>query len=260
MMVQKLLLLKSFLLIDTHRMLVTTEGIVLKYLKYGDNKIIAKIYTENFGIKSYIINSLHTKKSTTKSALFQPLTPLTLIVYNKENRQLQHLKEASCSVALKSLHTHILKSTVVVFVAEILLKTIKEEEKNAALFAYLKHFIITLEQSKSDFADYHIVFLLHLTQYLGFFPKTDTYGGDDFFDMREGKFTSLKPIHSTFIDKKAAFYFFQLLHCEYTDVHTLGLNGRMRSVLIEYIITYYRTQLEGMGTINSLDILKVVFS
>jgi len=240
-------------------MIISSKAIVLKHYKFSDNSIICKIYTEELGIKSYLINNLRSKKAQNKIALYQPLTLLDLIIYNNEKKQLQHIKEASCSEPLMTVHHQVYKSSIALFIAEVLLKTIKEEEANAAQFAFVKHFIKILDNEQKDYADFHLIFMLHFTQYLGFYPKVESYKPDSYFDMIEGKFLINRPLHATFIDTNLALYFYSLLNADYANSNTLKLNGKLRQLLLEKIIMFYKTHLEGIGNIHSTEVLKMVF-
>jgi len=239
--------------------LISSKAIVLKHYKYSENSIICKIYTEELGIKSYLINNLRSKKAQNKIAWYQSLTLLDLVVYNKEKKQLQHIKEASCSEPLMTVHCQVHKSSIALFIAEILLKTIKEEEANAALFAFIEHFIKILDKTPTDYADFHLIFMLQLTHYLGFYPKMESYTTNAYFDMIEGKFSSNKPLHATFIESNLSNYFYSLLNADYANSNTLNLNGRLRNLILENIIMYYKTHLEGIGIIHSSEVLKMVF-
>ncbi len=241
-------------------MLISTRAIVLKHYKYSENSIICKIYTEELGIKSYLINNVHNKKSKIKIGLFQPLTLLDLVVYNKENKQLQHIKEVSCTEPLMDIQFNILKSTMALFIAEIVLKTIKEEETNPVLYSFIRDFIKNFEQVRESYSDYHLIFLLNFTQYLGFYPKTESYSDMSYFDMIEGRFYLKRPLHSSYIENQLSYYMHQLLQIAYSDSKQLKLNGKIRQQLLEKIIMYYKIHLEGIGTIHSAEILKMVFS
>lgn len=241
-------------------MITATRAIVLKHFKYAENSIICKIYTEEFGVKSYIISNLRSKKAQNKIGWYQPLTLLDLIVYNKENKQLHHIKETNCSEPLMTIHNHVYKSSMALFVAEMLLKSIKEEEANAVQFAFVRHFIKNLDATPTNFTDYHLIFLLHLTQYLGFYPKVESFTEKSFFDMIEGKFVQRQPLHSTYIDQEMAGYFHMLLNADYDNTDHIKINGKIRQQLLEKIIMFYKTHLEGIGNIYSAEVLKMVFS
>jgi len=241
-------------------MITATRAIVLKHFKYAENSIICKIYTEELGIKSYIISNLRSKKAQNKISWYQPLTLLDLIVYNKENKQLHHIKEACCSEPLKTIHNHVFKSSMALFVAEILLKSIKEEEANAVQFAFVRQFIKTLDSADAHFADYHLVFMLHLTQYLGFYPKIESYQERSYFDMIEGKFVQKQPLHTTCMEPELSAFLHLLLLADYNNTAHLQINGKIRQQLLEKIIIFYKTHLEGIGNIYSAEVLKMVFN
>ncbi|OQA01868.1 MAG: DNA repair protein RecO [Bacteroidetes bacterium ADurb.Bin408] len=241
-------------------MLVSTRGIVLRHFKYNDNSIICKIYTEELGIRSYMVNGVHSKKSSGKLALFQPLTLLDMVVYNNEKLQLQRIKEVVCSEALKQIHPHVVKSSMALFVAEVLLKTIREEEPNVPLFNFTVHFIRELDKRQAGYADMHLIFLMELTRYLGFYPKEETFSEGAWFDMPEGRFVVRQPLHSSRAEPILAALMHRLTQAGYADSGKLGLNGSMRAALLDKLLLYYAIHLEGMGSINTAEVLKMVFS
>ena len=155
-------------------MLHKTRGIVLNYIRYRETSIIVKIYTELFGIQSYIVNGVRSSKSkTNRIAFFQPLTLLDLVVYHKSKEQTLHrLSEVKCSIPFKSLPFDFIKSSMAMFLTEILVKTLKEEEKNESLFDFLQDSILELENSAERFENFHLMFMAKLAFYLGFGSET----------------------------------------------------------------------------------------
>lgn len=240
-------------------MLVSTRGIVLRHYKYNDNSIICKIYTEELGIRSYMVNGVRSKKSPGKIALFQPLTLLDMVVYNNEKLQLQRIKEAISTEPLKQIHRHVVKSSMALFVAEVLLKTIREEEPNVPLFNFAAHFIRELDKSQANYADMHLIFLMELTRYLGFYPKEETFTEGAWLDMLEGRFVARQPLHSSRAEPAHAALIYRIMKAGYSDSGTLGLNGQLRAVLLEKVLLYYAVHLEGMGDINAVEVLRSVF-
>lgn len=241
-------------------MLIGTRGIVFNYIKYSDSSIICRIYTEALGIKSYIVYTPKTKKTAFRMAFFQPLTLLDLVVYNKENKSLNRIKEVSCTESLQSIPFNVYKSSMALFISEVLYKAVKEEESNPVLFSYVHHFIKNLDAAECHYTDYHLVFLMHLTQYLGFLPKEKPAGTFSFFDMVEGKFCHVKPLHSSYIESPLSDYFHRLLKADFNVNESLKLNGRLRHALLEKLVQYYSIHLEGMGTIQSMAVLKEIFA
>ena len=112
-------------------MLISTKAIVISKIKYGDNDLIVKCYTEEFGVVSYILKGvLKNKKTNAKKAYFQLLSQLHIDTIHKENRALQNIKDIRGSTIYLSLHTNVLKSAIVMFLAEVLSNSLIEEEKN----------------------------------------------------------------------------------------------------------------------------------
>ena len=149
-------------------MLITTNAIVLSKLKYNDNDLIVRCYTQQLGVVSFLLRGvLKSKKSNTKVAYFQLLSQLQLIIDYKSNRSLHSIKETKLQHHYKTLHSHVLKSAVVMFLSEVLASTLKEEEQNETLFSFIETTLLWLDE-QSDYSNFHLLFLLNLSKYLGF--------------------------------------------------------------------------------------------
>src|SRR5688572_10155550 len=132
-------------------MLHKTRGIVFRFIKYGDSSIIVTIFTDLFGLQTYIVNSVRSKSAKGKIALFQPLTLLDLVVYYKENASIKRIKEVRCVHQYQTLQTDIRKSSIGMFINEILNKTVKEENHAQELFDFIFSSLIFLDNQKNDF-------------------------------------------------------------------------------------------------------------
>src|SRR5664279_515698 len=128
-------------------MLEKTKGIVLHTIKYSENSLILIVYTEEYGRQSYMLTGVHSKKSGGQKKLIQPLSLLSIDVYYKSSRELQKIKEYKSLNPLSGIHSSIVKTTIGLFMAEILYRTIKEEEKNTNLFDFLVNSIQYLDLS-----------------------------------------------------------------------------------------------------------------
>jgi len=146
----------------------TTKGIVLKYFKYSEKSVITQIYTEKFGVKSYIIHGIRDKKSKTKLACLQPLSLVEINATNKSN--LSNVKTIKLFSPFKNIPFNIAKSTIAFFLSEIIYKSIKEEEANDDLFQFLIEKIIYFDSLENNYANFHLYFLMNFTNYLGFQP------------------------------------------------------------------------------------------
>jgi DNA repair protein RecO (recombination protein O) len=225
-------------------MLHKTEGIVLNYIKYKDTSIISKIYTRQFGLQSYIVNGVRSKKAKLKIALFQPLTLLEMVVYYKKTANLNRIAELKCPYPQKSLALEIKKSSIAIFIGEMLYKLLKEETAEEDLFSFLWHSIQVLENQERGFSNFHLQFLLKLARYLGFQPSS----GSDIFRQISGPDDSL--VTQEIED---------LTYLISNDFdHDLSLSANNRNHLLQVILKYYHYHIDTLGEIKSIQILKEV--
>ncbi|MBW3467603.1 DNA repair protein RecO [Arthrospiribacter ruber] len=151
-------------------MLVKTEGIVLSYLRYRDTSIIVKVFTKDLGLKSYIINGVRSSKSKSKMALYQPLTILDLVVYEKESANINRISEAKLSQAYQSIPFDFYKSGIALFLAEVLSKSIYDNYQNESLYDFLVHSLVYLDSDEVLLSHFPLAFLWETSKYLGFSP------------------------------------------------------------------------------------------
>lgn len=241
-------------------MLYKTRGIVLRSVDYSDTSIIAKIYTELFGIQSYLIKGARRKNASIRATLFQPLSLLELVVYKKEKKQLQTLKEVRPEIHFTSIPQEQSKTSILFFLNEILLKCLQEEENNDELFSFLHETVQTLETTEKDFANFHLIFLIRLSRFLGFFPQGNFSETNSIFDLREGKFTHKEPIHPDFLTKENSKLISRLILSNYYSMNTLALTGKERKNLLDILLHFYHLHLSNMGSIASHKILEQVLA
>lgn len=227
-------------------MLHKTRGIVLNYIRYRETSIIVKIYTELFGIQSYIVNGVRSSKSkTNRIAFFQPLTLLDLVVYHKNKEQTLHrLSEVKCSIPFKSLPFDFIKSSMAMFLTEILVKTLKEEEQNESLFDFLQDSILELENSAERFENFHLMFMAKLAFYLGF-------GSETAKEIEEQLTENTYPIPTDDVMREALQVF---ISAPYN--YNYNLDRRRRNELLDSLIYFYKLHLEGMGEMKSVEVLR----
>lgn len=240
-------------------MLHKTKGIVLHHIKYSDTSVIVTIYTEQFGRQSYIINGVRSKKAKIKASILQPLFLLDMEVYHKPKKDIQRVKEVRIDFIFSSLPYDIRKSTMALFIAEILYKTIQEQESNNELFNYLYHSIQLLDLKEEGISIFHLYFLLHLTKYLGFFPDNNFTEQNCYFDIKQGCFTVLKPIHTFTLDKQESLCISKLLEFSENQHEDLKISSKIKSNILSSILDYYTLHNEGVSNIKSLGVLKEVF-
>jgi DNA repair protein RecO (recombination protein O) len=238
-------------------MLYQTRGIIFHQVKYAETSLIVKVYTEQFGLQSYIIRGLRSKKSLIKPALLQPMTPVEMIVYHKEKKDIQHLKEIKIAYPFKSIPFDIRKSSVIIFLNEILYQVIREEESNPGLFEFLYRSIVSLDRMEKGVSDFHLQFMMMLTTYLGFFPKGNFSQENSVFDMQEGIFVQQTISSNILILKPYSEYFARLIAAADEPPN---INPLHRTILLEYLIRYYRVHIPGLKEIKSHPILQSVLN
>ena len=241
-------------------MLHKTKGIVLRTVDYSDTSIITKIYTEQFGIQSYLIKGAKRKKASVKANLFQPFSLLELVVYKKEKKHLQTLKEARPEIYFASIPHEPAKTSILFFLNEVVLKFLQEEENNPELFSFLHETIQTLDVEEKNFINLHLIFLVRLSRFLGFYPQGRFSELTSVFDLREGKFISGEPLHPDFIIKENSKLLSRVLSSNYYSMDNLLLSGKERKNLLDIILRFYELHLSHMGSISSRKVLEQVFA
>ncbi|WP_413531526.1 DNA repair protein RecO [Empedobacter brevis] len=237
--------------------ILETKAIVLSSLKYGDTSLIIRCYTQNFGLKSFIAKGVFSKKKRNTSLYF-PLAEIDLSFQPKSNeQQLVFLKSAQTSHYYESLHFHPIKSTIVFFLAEILNLVLKEEADNPELYFYIEHSLKEFDQKKDDFADFHLIFLLQLSHFLGFYPNLEIDGY--LFDLENGFFTnSNSSINMLKADETVLFK--KLLELHFSEESKNTFNQPQRSLLLEILVKYYQIHTNNFKKPKSLQVLHELFS
>lgn len=239
-------------------MQVTTKAIVLSALKYGDTSLIVKAFTASDGIKSYLLKGvLSSKKGKLKSAYFQPLTQLEIVANHRNKGTLETLREAKVFYHYQTLYADMAKNAMTLFLAELLGNSIREEERNDELFQFLQASLQWLDMH-NEIGNFHLVFMLSLSKYLGFYP--DVYQIDKpYFDLAEGEFTgndSLNPM----LKGENIYYFKTFLGINFDAVHTIKMNKSNRQELLKSLILYFELHLQGFRKPRSLAVLNEVFN
>ena len=237
--------------------ILETKAIVLSSLKYGDTSLIIRCYTQDFGLKSFIAKGVFSKKKRNTSLYF-PLAEIDLSFQPKSNeQQLVFLKSAQTSYYYESLHFHPIKSAIVFFLAEILNLVLKEEADNPELYFYIENSLKEFDQKKDDFADFHLVFLIQLSYFLGFYPNLEIDG--NLFDLENGFFTnSNSSINMLKADETVLFK--KLLELHFSEDSKNTFNQSQRSLLLEIIVKYYQIHTNNFKKPKSLQVLHELFS
>ncbi|MFO7371069.1 MAG: DNA repair protein RecO [Bacteroidales bacterium] len=232
-------------------MLHKTRAIVLHYIKFGESSLIVTCYTEQFGRITCMVNGARAKKSKTPATLFQPLCLLEIDMYYKPGKEIQRLKDAWCPQHYTSIPFNTTKSTIALFLAEVLFLSLKEEDSNPKLFSFLFHAFQLLDAKDAGVANFHLWFLLHLSRHLGISVKDHAEGSDlpSLFESR--LFANLST------DARNALLVFLNNPQGTPDSVTLAHTGRTE--LLEEIIRYYAGHIDGFSRMKSYAVLREIF-
>lgn len=240
-------------------MLVSTEGIVLHFIKYGESSVIATIYTRDFGRQSFLVNAAHGKKSQNKAGLLQPLFLVDLVAYQKQSNNLHRIKELKSNQVYQNLPFEITKSAMAIFLAEVLYKSINEQESYPEMFDFIKNSLQYFDLMQTGSSNFHLWFLFRLTEYLGFLPDTNRVGFEGWFDIKKGAIVHFQPSHPLFANKEATEYLMKLSVLKIHEISGLDISRKMRDTLISVLIDYYQLHFDNLGEIKSLNVLREVF-
>lgn len=219
-------------------MLHKTKGVVFRFTKYGETSIIVNIFTELFGLQSYIVNGVRSSSKRSKIALFQPLTLLDLVVYHKENANILRIKEVKCYHPYQSVTSEIRKSAIAMFIIEVLNKSVKEQSHAGEIHDFVANSLMTLDKLQKP-ENFHLLFLLGLSKHLGFGPNlTEEVLGGHWMDV--GDQEVLK----------------RLMKSEYDS--TIMINYAQRQTLLLSLLRFYANHVDNFGEMKSLAVLREI--
>ena len=234
-----------------------TRAIVLKAIRYGDNSLIVKLLTQDNGLQSFMVKGIFNRNAKIRAALFQPLTLLE-VVCAQSRGDLGYLREASVEYAYQDIPININKNAIVLFLCELLSKTIQESETDIELFDFIHDALTHLDAMDGNCADFPLKFALELSRFLGFAPNISTFNQGIIFDLEEGTFRHDNAGSTYFIDSDLSEMFHRLCLSTCFDDIALGFTNSQRRQLLEAVISYYKLHVSGFNEMKSCEILKTV--
>lgn len=244
-------------IVVTHK----TKGLVLRTIKYGETSLVVTIFTELFGIQTYMVNGVRSSKKTASGANhFQPAAILDLVVYHNESKPMQRIKEFSWSVLYKTVLHDVITNNIALYMIELLQKCLKQPEPNSDLFNFCEEVLLQLDQApRSIAANLPLFFATHLAYFFGF-RIAGNYSAENFIlDLEEGNFTSQHPAHHHFIDGEPAQLTAQLLQVmQINELDEIKLNRKTRRELLLKYQDYYALHISDFGQMKTLMVLQEV--
>lgn len=240
-------------------MLTKTQAIVLHSLKYGETRLIVDMFTRSMGRQSFIVSIPKSTKAKIKKQLFQPLSILELEFDSRPKVQLQKLADVRLALPFSSIPFHAHKLSISLFLAEFLYYALRGEQENELLFDYVANSLLWLDGQQDRFSNFHLVFLMRLSRFLGFYPNLDHYQSGDYFDLRESMFQSAPPVHRDFLFQEEANKVQLMMRMDFPTMHLYRMSHDDRNRLLEVTLKYYRLHLPDFPELKSVSVLQELY-
>lgn len=237
---------------------IKTEAIILNSLRYSDKTTIVNVYSRHFGRIAFAVSGTHGKKSVVRTAHLQPLSVVEIDFIHIPGREIQRIKDLRMNYVFSSIPFDPVKSAIALFIAEMLGKVLRQPDEDEPLFNFLSDSVIYLDRENQNFSDFHLIFLLKLTQFLGFYPNFESKK-IKYFDLQNGVFEQQKPLHTHFLADDYAQLFFSLLNCNFNEAGLLCIRRNTRKILLNAILDYYRLHVTDFHGLKSLAIFQSLF-
>lgn len=238
---------------------VKSRAIVLRTVKYGESRIIVDLLTREAGRVSFGCNLSKTNRGKIKKQLFQPLNILDLVFDDRANVQLQRFRDVRIAIPYVSIPFDSVKLSISLFLAEFLNYSTRDERDNKPLYDFVEKSLLWLDDAQQAFANFHLVFLMHLTLFVGFYPNLENYREGAWFDLRDGSFSLVCPKHPDYLYPQEASKISTLMRMNYDNMHFFKMNRAERNRCIEVILYYYRLHIPSFPELKSLEVLRELF-
>jgi DNA repair protein RecO (recombination protein O) len=238
-------------------MIYSTKGVVLRTVKYGETSVIAVIFTEMFGIQSYIINGVRAYGKTSKAHFFQPSSILDMQVYHSELKNLQRIKEVGWRHLYRNILSDVTKNGVALYMVELLQKCLKQPESNPALFHFCEDAFLQLDMSDIEVtANFPLYFCMQLAHFFGFRLQNNYSDERNLFNCRDGNFADKILGNDYFVEAGISYYISRLLKALHpADLQEIKLNKSIRRTILSVLENYYAFHIPEFGTMKTLPVL-----
>lgn len=236
-----------------------SKAIVLNTLRYSDDSIIVHLLTPANGCVNMMVRVSRSKRAAVRHTLFQPLAMLEVEWNDRPRAAFQRPTAVQVSLPFVSLPYDPYKSAIALFLAEFLYHAVRTEPDAQSVFPFVARSIEWLDACESGFANFHLVFLLRLTRFLGFMPNVEDYEEGAWFDLRGSCFVTTQPLHPDFLAPHDAALVPKLMRMRYGTMRVFRFSGMERSRLLEEINKYYSLHLPSFPELKSLAVLKQLF-
>ena len=234
-----------------------TRGIVLRVTSYAESSAVVQVFTEQFGLQSYLVNGVKKPKARIPLTILQPLHLLEMVVFHKPQGGLQRISEARQIPLFRTIPYDVMKSSVVLFLNEMLYKCLRQQSADEPLFAFVFNALVWLDETADMPANFHLYFLMRLTRFLGFCPAAPG-PGHAYFDLKDGVFCRQAPGHSLVLMEPQTSQWALVLRCRLDDLSGLTISRADRQFLTAKMIDFYRLHIDHIGELKSHQVLEEV--
>ncbi|MDH6307930.1 DNA repair protein RecO (recombination protein O) [Dysgonomonas sp. PFB1-18] len=236
-----------------------TRGLVLSTINYNDKYVLVQIFTESFGRVTYMVSKAKGKNTKAPKSLFSPLALLDLEVEHQASRDIQRIREARSELFLYDISGSLSKTSMAFFLSEFLSRVLRDTNDSQLLFSFLEQSVQILEITDKSIANYHLVFMLKLSHFMGFYPNLEEYRENSLFDMINGEFITYQPLHKHFLNRTDSKALSLLARISFENMHRFVFSRQDRINIINKILEYYRLHLYDFPALKSLDVLHELF-
>ena len=238
-------------------MIINTQGIVLNTLRYSDSSVIAKIYTEAAGFRSFMVRIGKGRTALLKMSMLQPLSLIELSFDKDDRKGLRTTRSLERSKTMNAIPFDTVKTCIALFMAEVISRSIGEEEANTRLFKFLQMSVVMLDEESENVNNFHLKFMLEFSSLLGFYPH-ERMAGQSHFDLVEGEFSSSDILHPYVIKGGTMEAFQELMQVPINEHFKPKISNPERRELLQHLVDYFKLHLEGMKEITSHKVLEEV--
>ena len=232
-------------------------GIVFRKLPYSETSVIADIFTLEHGLMSYIISGVRKARAKTSASLLEVMSIVDMLAYHSDKKKLHRIKEIRSAYVYQSIPFDVRKGGILLFMAELCSKTIREPEENRELFDMIYRYLTRLDGLKSGYGNLHLEFMISLADELGFGPSLNYSESRQGFDMIGGEFVESQPsTHMHYIADGQDLA--KLIEKARDGDNVLTFKREDRSVLVDHLVDYFRIHVDNLREINSHLILREV--
>lgn len=240
-------------------MLLKTRGIIFRVKKYSETSVIIDVFTEEKGMRSYLVSGVRTQRARVSAGLMQVMSLVDIVAYHREDQDLTRLKEVRALHVFHGIPFDIRKGAIGTFMIEVARSAIHGHEEHPELFQFIFENFVFLDETAESASNLHLHFMLHLTEFLGFLPSEGMRASAPLFDLKEGLFVEAAPIgHPHWLSQSLSEKLEALLYLPKEACHSLPLSREERRTLLRSLLLFYKLHIENFPVIHSHEVLEEV--